>query len=714
MLRTLSLKSVYKSEYDNILEDFYVPALRNSIAYDRAVGFFSAGMLSYAAQGLTALISRGGSMRLIVGGELDDEDFNAMQLGYRQREILDRLGAAFIEQIDLVDEDLFRNRLQALSWLIAYNRLNVKIALRRKGMYHEKIGILRDEAGDQIVFQGSANESVYALLPDFNYESIHVFQCWRPELEDHFRPHLQGFERLWSNDARNTAVVDLPEAARVKLVKIAHSRPRAPQPEVEIDLYRKALGLEQRESGEGPQPTIPVTFNGVEFELREHQRNALMRWRSEGGGRGILALATGSGKTVTAIYGAIKVFETYQRLFLIVSVPYQNLADQWVDILVAFNIRAIRCYEAKSNWLTDLQQAVYLFRTRSSDFAAAVVVNRTMQDDDFQQLVKDIPGSRFLWIGDECHHHGAAGLASSLPANAELRLGLSATPEHYIDTDANQRLDAFYGKIVASYTLTDALRDRVLTPYDYHVQPVELTQKETEEYDALSAEIRQLVATGALGDPDSVGGRKLQMVLMKRARLLGSAENKLYALRDVLGGMAPTAHTLFYCGDGSVGDQDFADAGRQIEVVSQLVHGCGWKTTRFTSRENRQQRAGILENFRLGLIDAMVAIRCLDEGIDVPACRTAFLLASTRNPRQFVQRRGRILRRSAGKDRATIYDFLVRIPSNKSENSDYERNLLVAELKRVAEFSTTAMNRSDSYGTLRPLLREYDLEHYLA
>ena len=210
---------------------------------------------------------------------------------------------------------------------------------------------------------------------------------------------------------------------------------------------------------------------------------------------------------------------------------------------------------------------------------------------------------------------------------------------------------------------------------------------------------------------------------MRRARLVGSAVNKLSALHATLVNRNPTLHTLFYCSEGTVEINEDTDAEprpnttekRQIDQVTTMLYDMSWNVSRFTSRESRRDREDILESFRLGLIDAMVAIRCLDEGIDVPACSTAYILASSRDPRQFVQRRGRILRRSPGKELAVIHDFIVVLPDDfhLSEEGEHAERLIRSELERVAEFSSMSENRSDCYKVLSPILRSYNLEHMI-
>lgn len=711
------LKAVYRTEEDNILEDFYIPALKEAVKYDRAVGFFSAGMLSYAAQGLSAFVNNNGSIRLIIGGELQPADYLAIKTGYGLRGIFtEKVSEVFANQfeqaIENTSDTLFYRRLEILSFLVAGGQLNIKIALRRRGMYHEKIGIFTDAEGDKIIFQGSANETTSALLPDFNFESINVFQSWRTELKDHFEPYVNGFEKLWDNRVANTLVIDFPEAAKKKLISIAKNAPRLITPELEAELFNKTDETVEHQSNIS-QPQIPQYFDGHEFKPKEHQKKALENWKSYGDYHGIMALATGAGKTITAIFGAVKIFERTKRLFVTIAVPYQSLADQWVEVLQKFNIYPIKCYESAAQWNEELKQKISLYNDKFLPFVCAVVVNRTLQSENFQNLIKQVPGEHFLWIGDECHHHDGKKIVESLPEQARWRLGLSATPDNFWNDEATQRLKSYYGSIVAEYSLKEALADEVLTPYKYFPTLVDLTENESFEYEEISKKIAQIAAYNQTSQTNPETNESLKTLLIKRARILGKAENKLIVLEQVLNGQNPKSQVLFYCGDGSVEDEETGDLVRQIEAVSSVLDKLGWRCSHFTARESRAERQDILDNFRLGTIHAMVAMKCLDEGIDVPACKTAYILASSRNPKQFIQRRGRILRRSPGKEYAEIYDFIVKIPNSLLENNEIEKKLLKAELKRVAEFASLAMNSLDTIKILRPVLKNYNLEHLL-
>lgn len=720
MLKEIAVKGVYKSDQDNILEDFYIPALSVATTYDRAVGFFSASAISHAGQALSTFIRGGGSIRLVLGAFADQEDIEAVNRGLHSREISEKIGTQFLEQMGVADDALFQCRFEALAWLVAHNRLEIKIALRQQGMYHDKIGIITDKAGDALIFSGSANESAHALLPTYNYKSIDVFPSWKPELEVYFRPHRDSFERLWRNHSRGTAVIDMPTAMREKLLLVSASLHQAPDPSREEALERLFRNQEiDVERANDIAPRLPTVINGFPFEIRPHQRDALNAWRQQGAFQGIFDLATGAGKTITAVYAIVQMAKRIPGLVVVIAAPYQNLADQWCDILEQFNIQPLRCYVSRTSWHDELQQTIHDVEMAAISFAAIVVVNRTFKSPEFQAVLARIPGKQFLWIGDECHHHASQTYESFLPSNAAYRIGLSATPEHYLDNERNDRLASYYGRTVYTYSLKQAIQDQVLTPYNYFPSIVELTLSEAENFIDLSDEIaRQYAREGSKSSKPSQG---LTAMLMKRARVIGSAANKIPALVRSLNGRRPELHSLFYCGDGEVesqetdsedqNDSDLAFSGRQIEVVSQQLDALGWRLSRFTSREPRRERSDILVNFKYGLIDALVAIKCLDEGIDVPACSTAYIIASSRDPRQFIQRRGRILRRSPGKSIATIYDFIVVLPSGVQDESGHARKLITSELRRVAEFAELSENRRVAYETLRPVLQEYDLEH---
>lgn len=718
MFRKLGLRTNYSSETDNLYEDFFLPALTNAVDYRRAVGFFSLGVLLNAPAAMTGIIAGEGRIRLIFGKLVAPEDFEAIREGERQPWTDEEL-PRFEQLIEDHGGSLLEYRIRVLAWLFAARRLEVKVAVRPQGMFHQKIGLLEDRLGDVVSFSGSMNETMSALDPRFNSEEITVFRSWNEGQRAYVDNHAEAFERLWSGDTGSSTVVcGIPEAVEAGLRFVMERFPDAPVIEQEEERLRTFF--ERRVGGESSRPAVPATVHGMPFAMRDHQLEALRAW-SANGYNGILELATGSGKTITAIYAATRTAETNEGIALIVAVPYQDLADQWCEELSRFNIHALRCYGSRADW--EPTAHAYLRRNRGEqrEFLAVVVVNRTLKSAHFQSFASQLHKERLFFIGDECHHHGGAGYVGKLLPGARFRLGLSATPFHYLDEAANQRLKGVYDRSIFQYSLADAVHDKVLTPYEYIPVPVELTERETQDYLDLSDQIARAFAASR-NDMSSPSGERLKALLMRRARLVGAAENKMVELERLLEGSMVERHSLFYCSDGRtlVDDDDEDEIGidqaevKQRHAVAQMLLRRGVRVSPFTSDENRWQRREILKQFKEGQTEAMVAIRCLDEGIDVPACRTAYLIASSRNPRQFIQRRGRILRRSPGKDHATIYDFVVVMPEGHISVEEAAIDFLKNELARVADFARNSLYPASSVRPLLPWLKRYDLEHLAA
>lgn len=704
-LRDIPLKAVYKSDHDNILRDFYIPALSCSERYDRAVGFFSASMLSYAAQGLESFVKHAGRMRLIVGAELDPDEHEAALRGYAQREaIVEQLGRSFQPVLTQVNSELFLKRLEALQWLIANGLLDIKVALRRRGMYHEKVGVLTDAHGEFVVFQGSANETLYALSPDFNYESINVFRSWRSGDQEHYEAHLKTFQELWEGKSANTLTVDFPEIAKNALLR--RQIPKRTDTRSELELFDALSRAAHRSHAEGPY--VPS-----DFALFEHQRKALEKWK-EANFSGIFNLATGAGKTFVAIYAATKIFEEMKRLLFVIAVPYQALAEQWTAELKKFNIEAVVCSSSNPEWVGTFGREVDNFVIGRERFAAAVVVNATLVSDRFQQIISRVKdASAFLFVGDECHYHGTPRLFASLPDNADLRMGLSATYRRQGDQDGTRRIEEYYGPVVARYTLAEAIDDGFLVPYDYHLQIVELNDSEATEYANISDQIWKRLGALKADDPEAALDSILESLMYKRARLLGRLESKRVRLGEIVDADGIHDRSLVYCGEGTAGhgeeDEPSSEEVLNIDLITKLISMRGYRVTKFTSRESVADRQIALDAFRRGTIQVLTAIRCLDEGIDIPACETAYILASSRNPRQFIQRRGRILRKSPGKNYATLWDFLPIPPRGSVDTEKYEKVLLKRELGRISEFSRHSRSFRETHDKLKALLERYDL-----
>lgn len=459
-------------------------------------------------------------------------------------------------------------------------------------------------------------------------------------------------------------------------------------------------------------------------EPRDYQQEAVKSW-TENLGRGIYNMATGTGKTITALLTATQVASTLDRVVIVVAVPYQHLVDQWSEDIEEFGVDTIRAYQSRKQWQPTLERQFTEFRSGARDVIVTVVTHTTFASEPFQKILKRTD-ARTMLIADEMHHLGAPHLRKAFPENIPLRLGLSATPERWYDEEGTDALLSYFDDIVYKYGLKKAINNGALCPYYYIPHIVELTADETEEYLELSRKIGRLANSvdGDIGDADLQGNSGLKHALFQRARIVGTAENKQNRLESLILGMDSVEHTLVYCGDGSVEGEVEGETKRHVDATVEQLRQLNVATERFTARESQTEREQLLESFEDGNLDALVAIRCLDEGVDIPATRTAFMLASSTNPRQFIQRRGRILRTHPEKDHAIIHDFIT-IPSGggvgdlDSDAFNVERTLIRKELQRVSTFAEAAINHPDadipdiqSGGrSLREIKRTYNLRH---
>lgn len=439
-------------------------------------------------------------------------------------------------------------------------------------------------------------------------------------------------------------------------------------------------------------------------EPRPYQRRAVGAWLGANA-RGVLRMATGTGKTVTSLIAAAEVADRLDgQLALVVAVPYQHLVDQWVADLRDFGSTPTRAYESRAKWQGSLESDVVEFNRGFRDGLVVVTTHDTFASDTFGRILGRINREEVMLIADEVHHLGAEHRRTALPERVQLRLGLSATPERFYDDEGTEELFEYFGDVVYEYALPEAIRNDHLCEYYYVPHVVELTPDEAEEYLDLSRTIARLVGRqgGDLGDTGLQGNAELKFALFDRARLVGTAENKLDRLANLVDRRDEVEHTLVYCGDGTVEGSVADRTVRHVDAALGDLRSLGVNARRFTADESRGEREELLDAFERGEVEVLVAIRCLDEGVDVPATETAYMLASSSNPRQFVQRRGRILRTHPGKQHAVIHDFVVAPPAEIRETDGAndrfatERKLVRSELERVALFAEPARNHPDA------------------
>lgn len=700
-LSELPLKLSYRTGRDDLVRDLFVPCLEHSVLYRRAAGYFTSAGLALASRGVASLASRGGKMRLVVSPYLEPDDVAALQAAADKP--ISVLRAIASRSLADIEDALIKDRLNALAWLAASGRLEIKIALRldekggySRGLYHEKIGVFTDSADNHVSFSGSSNETAGGLIE--NFESVEVFCSWK-DGEGRVQSKIDDFEALWADSTRGLQVLDFSAVSRDLL-----ERYRDPE--------RPPAGMNRHVAKEPASKNPFAPPDG--FQLRPYQADAIRAW-SKAGGKGIFAMATGSGKTLTALTLASKVAEKNKPLALLIVCPYINLCKQWMREIAAFGVQPIPCFEGRDRWQAQLEEGYQQMGVGMSSVMAAVTTSATYMSEAFQARLRPRVASgsvHHLLIADEVHNLGAQRIKDVLLEGITMRLGLSATPERHHDPIGTSVVLNYFGGIVFEYSLTQAITDGRLCNYRYHPISVELTDEETEIYEEITAKLAKLFPGRDVDDDIEKAAMSL---LIKRARLLGGAVNKLNALDQIIAAMPekPT-RAIFYCGDGRTTDAITDEEVRQIQAVSRLLgEKHGLRVRNFTFRETAQEREEILRDLSSGFLDGVVAIRCLDEGIDLPELRMGFLLASSTNPRQFIQRRGRLLRNAPGKNRAIIYDFFVSPPDlgGKLDDAGFnmERSFFQKELSRIVEFCRMAENGPEALHHLKHLRIKYNL-----
>lgn len=442
------------------------------------------------------------------------------------------------------------------------------------------------------------------------------------------------------------------------------------------------------------------------IQLRQYQQQAVASWFANQG-RGTLKMATGGGKTITALAIACELYKKIGLQVLLIVCPYRHLVTQWARECEKFGLHPILAFENVHTWQSQLSTGLYNLRSGNQAFVTVITTNSTLMGG-LQSQLKYFP-DKTLIVGDEAHNLGAPRLEQSLPRTIGLRLALSATPERYFDQQGTQFIFDYFGCVLQpELTLADAIEQGALVRYLYHPILIKLTESEAYAYARLTTRIGWALASeenGADADNDV-----LTSLLMQRARLIGAAANKLQALRQLMVNRLDTHHTLFYCGDGSVEGAVSEESTRQLTAVVKLLGAeLGYRVNSYTAETPLAQRDELRRQFESGDLQGLVAIRCLDEGVDIPAIETAVILASSGNPRQFVQRRGRILRPYPGKQRATLFDMIVMPPELDRQTWEVERNLLRKELRRFVEFADLADNAGEARAKLLTLQKQYGL-----
>lgn len=629
---------------------FYSPCLRNASSYLRAAGYFRSSVLALMGPAYIDFAKNGGRAVLVCSPELDEQDVQAIQQGVTSAE--QRLTDRLLEDVEaFLTDPLLRRPVEILATLVAVGALRIKIAFRpnASGIYHEKLGCFVDNHGARVSFIGSANETYSAWSEKGNFESVEVFCSWDSE-RDRVRTekHESYLKRLIANDIQGVHVLEFPEASRLKLFE------------------RALASLDELET---PKANIVYLHSGKKPE--QHQVTALDSWRKSGY-RGILKHATGSGKTITALLAIAE--HVAAGAPALVLVPSQLLQEQWAKEIRENIPGAVLLLAGGGSvrWKERYALAAHTSSSLSGQSRITLAVMATAASREFTSKLQ--AGDHLLVVADEVHQIGSPEYSQIMAVNAGRRLGLSATPERYSDPMGTAKLLGYFGPILDPVvTLQDAIAAKRLVPYEYQVHGVRLSNEEAEEWKQISKRINYLV-----GSTDSSGvlSEEAKRLIIRRSRIAKKAIAKTSeAVRIIKEHYREPERWLVYCEDI-----------QHMQDVARVLSQAGIRSTSYHSSMSADKKATLDWFEQSGGV--LLAVRCLDEGIDIPRVSHALILASSQNPRQFIQRRGRILRKHPQKEFAVLHDILVMPVIGDTD----PLQALESEFVRAVEFAKDAMN----------------------
>ena len=735
----------YKSGTEWEPAGFFSDGLLEASRFDLMLGFFSSTAINVLADGFAAFIANGGRMRMIINDILSIEDWNAFQVAEDSSTLIPYFDLSDIQQLKNVLSKRGKHFFECLSWMIRNNRIEIKIVVPQSGVgiAHTKCGLFSDGT-NSVAFEGSCNFSRAALLQ--NNESLSVFCSWDGEL-DNYRVSCiaDDFEKTFSGNDQSVKYLKVDEVS----TQIADTFERKELSQLIADEKKiiedglsetvaKALGrakkrvlkaLEIRSSKEDtllsgsmgtphfPYPTGP----------REYQKEAFENWKNNGQ-KGLFAMATGTGKTLTALNCLIEIYKRKEYYKAIILVPTLVLVEQWEkDCRKCGMNRIIRVCSSNTQWKSEVAELQNIERYVNPLVSYIIIATYASYGRPavFAELNAFDKG-KLLFIADEAHNMGGGRIANLLQGiHYARRIGLSATPSRQYDDWGNQKLFDFFGaskEFTFNFPMDKAIDEGFLCRYKYYPHVVSLTEDEMEEYVKVSLQLVKMFNFES-GGFDKMS-EPLKLLLLKRKRIIHKARNKEEMLREIVqhcfSERGNLKYTLIYVPEGECPDDYFdeneslpeeVETNRLIDRYTTIVRDVSSTTTVRKFVSGTTEREAMLKEFAEGKLDVLTSMKCLDEGVDVPRSELAIFCASTGNPRQFIQRRGRILRTHPDKRMAEIHDLVV-VPTIDATEANYamERSMIKSEMMRVRDFASLSENADATIRELSDVLNYYNIE----
>lgn len=727
----------YKTGSENEPLQFYLDGLANSKEFNLLLGYFSSSAINLLSVGFASFIANGGKMRIVINHLLSAQDKEAIKNANNENlnKIFDLTDIVSLEKVlDDYDTHFF----ECLTYLISQKRIEIKVIKPKKGrgIAHYKSGVFLDGV-DRVGYKASCNFTLFGLSE--NLEELEAFMSWENGrsnklinkqlsiIDSYFNELDEDVDYIPAEDIEvvlkdkfgkkdiNELIVQEEELLKKKMSLVTNSKTK----ESILKIYDKIEFI--KKTPKFPYPEGP----------REYQQNAYEKWVANGK-KGLFAMATGTGKTITSLNCALNEFKVDQYYKFIVLVPTTALANQWKEEIVKnFNFQnALVCCSINNKWKDEIKSiGKNVLFNRDVDYGI-ITTYATFSGVNFQTILKDYFSNDFekiILIADEAHTMGSAGLLKVLPTYINKRIGLSATPERQFDEIGNQTLAEYFSTNPENYTyeynMKTAIDNNILSKYYYYPKIVNLEHDEQEEYIKLSKELAKYI------DPDTGKYRESDYVnnlLIKRKNIIHKATNKVKALLSIINeiGKDNFKDAFIYVPEGieidySKHDDDVFDEERDNDkiidnYINELYDNFKLKMAKFTGETNN--RDTIINQFKEHKLDALLAMKCLDEGVDIPQTKYAIFCSSTGNPRQYIQRRGRVLRKFKGKEFAIIYDLIIKPTIDHTDIdeklSKIEKNIFLSELRRLVNFSVLSENKDNCLKGLENLCYDLDIDIY--
>jgi len=729
---------------------FFSDCLCNASQFDLMLGFFSSSAINILADGFASFLYNGGRMNLIVNDILTEQDKKAIANGDLETPI-PFFDITDIEKLKTTLSERDTHFFECLTWLIRNNRLEIKIIAPKSGVgiSHTKTGVFCDGV-NKVGFDGSCNFSRSALID--NIESFTVSCDWDGntsvatinEIKNEFDLVFTGkdenvvfvpADKVRTHIAesfKNKELKDLLED-EYKFIQQDIANKSLPKSVIKaLDKAKNKVEIEIERIKKQGEIVEPIDFGKPRFPYesgpREYQKQAFENWKNNKQ-KGLFAMATGTGKTITSLNCLLEIYNKLGYYKAIILVPTITLVEQWEKECKKFNFSTIiKVCSKYNNWKSAVANLRLLEMTNTNDNLSYIIISTYasfVRSNVFVEL-NQFPKNKLLLIADEAHNMSGGLMVQRLSdIKYQRRIGLSATPERQFDDTGNRKLMDFFGcadNYTFEYSMAEAIKNGALCRYYYYPHIVRLTENEMAEYVALTKQIVKII-----GFDDAKNQERLKMLLLIRKRIIHKAVNKLSAFQKIVQQQmkekGSLKYTLVYVPEGNKPDNFDADIFDQsdtlasdpetehlIDDFTRIVRDMDSHiiVRQFTSESI--DRDAMLKGFANGSIDVLTSMKCLDEGVDVPRSELAIFCASTGNPRQFIQRRGRVLRTHKDKKYAVIHDLIV-IPDNVFDEECYslEKSLVESELRRVRDFALLSENLNDTNNELQKVLNHYNL-----